>query len=236
MHANYGVTKESLTPEQLKGLLGTGVMQHKIRIEARAPCRHRSHRQFARFTALHQQHGRYERKLARMRQQHPYLGTLAADGVCGCKKKVTGVREGIVNLCTNNFAAFVQANILNQAPSNSIKDTGNTSRSPSANSAMSALTGAAGTTGTAAAVTDFKLGTETETQAATVNANPTTGTTSGSFTVTFTITATADRAYAEVGIKVTNATFVFLICHDTFSTLNVSNTGTLAVTYTFTNS
>lgn len=156
---------------------------------------------------------------------------------CGCKKKLTGVREGPANLLTNGFAALVQANILNNAPTNQIKDTGGTLRSITANTATSALTGAAGTTGTTAAVTDFALGTETETQATvTVNANPNTGTTSGTFTVTFTITAGADRAYAEVGLKITKATFVFLVCHDTFSVLNVSNTGTLAVTYTFTNS
>lgn len=155
---------------------------------------------------------------------------------CGCKKKLTGVREGPANLLTNGFAALVQANILNNAPSNQIKDTGGTLRSITANTATSSLTGQAGTTGTAAAVTDNVLGAVTETATPTVNANPNTGTTSGTFTVTFTITAGADRAYAEVGLIVTKATFIFLLCHDTFTALNVSNTGTLAVTYTFTNS
>ena len=150
---------------------------------------------------------------------------------------LTGMREGPANLCVNGFAAFVQANILNNAPTNNIKDTGGTLRAIAANSAQSALTGRAGTNATAAAVTDNALGTETETQATvTVNANPTTGTTSGTFTVTYTITAGADRAYTEVGLSVTNATHVMLLTHDVFTALNVSNTGTLAVTYTFTNS
>ena len=156
---------------------------------------------------------------------------------CECKKVRTGVREGPANLCTNAFAAFVQSGILNQAPANTVKDTGNTARSLSANSAHSSLTGRAGTNATTAAVTDYALGTETETQATvTVNANPNTGTTSGTFTVTFTITAGADRLYAEVGLTVVQQTWTFLITHDVFTALNVSNTGTLAVTYTFTNS
>ena len=156
---------------------------------------------------------------------------------CDCPKELTGVREGPANLCTNAFAAFVQAGILNQAPSNTVKDTSNTARTLTANSAHSALTGRAGTNAAAAAVTDYMLGTETETQASvTVNANPNTGTTSGTFTVTFTITAGADRLYTEVGLTVVQQTWTFLITHDVFAGLNVSNTGTLAVTYTFTNS
>lgn len=151
--------------------------------------------------------------------------------------KITGIRQGPANLLTNAFAAFVQAQILNQAPANTVKDTTNNARTITANTTMSALTGAAGTNNTTAAVTDYQLGTETETQATvTVNANPTTGTTQGSFTVTYTITAGADRAYVEVGLKITKQTWVFLITHDVFSVLNVSNGGTLAVTYTFNNS
>lgn len=148
---------------------------------------------------------------------------------------LTGVREGPSNLCTNQFAAGVQFGILNATPSNNPKAT--TGSTFAFSGAFSALTGRAGTNTTTAAVTDFALGTETETQSTvTVNANPTTGTTSGTFTVTFTITATADRAYAEVGLSITNNAHVFLLTHDVFSVLNVSNTGTLAVTYTFTNS
>jgi len=156
---------------------------------------------------------------------------------CKCKKKMTGLREGPANLLTNQFAAFVQQQILNNDATNNPKDTGGTQRNTSTGTATSALTGRAGTGTTTAAVTDFALQTETETQSTvTVNANPTTGTTSGTFTVTFTITATADRAYAEVGLTIVKETWTFLLCHDVFSALNVSNTGTLAVTYTFTNS
>jgi len=150
---------------------------------------------------------------------------------------LTGERDGPANLLTNQFAAFVQQQILNTDCANNPKDTSNTSRNTSTGTATSSLTGRAGTNATTAAVTDYALGTETETQASvTVNANPTTGTTSGTFTVTFTITASADRAYTEVGLTIVKETWTFLLCHDVFTALNVSNTGTLAVTYTFTNS
>ena len=159
---------------------------------------------------------------------------------CDCpreEKELIGVREGPTNLCTNAFAAFVQSGILSTAPANTVPDTGNTARTLSKEQAHTALTGRAGTSSTAAAVTDYHLITETETQASvTVNANPTTGTTSGTFTVTFTITAGADRLYTEVGLTVVQQTWTFLITRDVFTGLNVSNTGTLAVTYTFTNS
>lgn len=134
-------------------------------------------------------------------------------------------------LATQQFAQLIQLNILDTAES--IKDTGGTSHSESVNTAATAPTIDAGTTGTAATVTDNALGTETETVAATINAYSGSGS-SGSFTVTGTITAGANRAYQEVGLKVTVNTHVYLICHDTFSTLNVSSGGTLAVTYTIT--
>jgi hypothetical protein len=150
---------------------------------------------------------------------------------------LTGIREGPANLCTNAFAGLVEANIFATACTNQLYDTGHTLRTITASCATSVVTGCAGTTNTAAAVTDYKLGTETETQAScTVGANPNTGTTSGTFTVIYVITAGADRAYVEVGIKVTALTFVFQITHDVFATLNVSSGGTLTVTYTFTNS
>lgn len=148
-----------------------------------------------------------------------------------------GVREGPANLCTQAFALFTQNNML--ATAESIKDTGNTSRSLSANSACSAPTIVAGTGTTAAAVTDVSLQTQqggsSGSQAATINAYSGAGT-SGSYTVTATITNTSGGtvAYAEVGLTIVSATFTFLIAHDVFSALSVSNNGTLAVTYTFT--
>lgn len=148
---------------------------------------------------------------------------------------LTGVREGPTNLLTNQFPAFVQSFLLATTPNTNPKRVSD-GAATAISGANSAPTGRAGTNATAAAVTDFKLGTETETAAATVNANPTTGTTSGTFTITYTVTAGADRAYTEVGVTITNNTNLYLLCHDVFTALNVSNTGTLAVTYTWTNS
>lgn len=157
---------------------------------------------------------------------------------CGCKKKLTGERSGPANLCTNVFANWVRAGIL--GTTTTITDTGGTGRSvtKTVDGGVTTLTMSAGTGTTAATVADTNMQTQTETQTGvTVNAVSGSGS-SGTFTVTATITATADRAYAEVGIKITTTTssWVFLITHDSFSTLNVSSTGTLAVTYTFTNS
>jgi len=159
---------------------------------------------------------------------------------CGCKKKLTGVREGPANLNTNVFANWVRAGIL--GTTTTITDTGGSGRSVTKTVdggvvAASTLI-CAGTGATVAAVADTNMQTQTESVAnPTVNAVAGSGS-SGTFTVTGTVTATADRAYAECGIKITTTTtaWVFLICHDSFSVLNVSNTGTLAITYTFTNS
>ena len=159
--------------------------------------------------------------------------------VCGCKKRLEGIRSGPANLCTNVFANLVRCGLL--GTTTTVTDTGSTGRSVTKTldgGGGNVLTGCAGTGGTTATVADVNMQTQTETQTSvTVNTVSGSGAT-GTFTVTFTITATADRAYQEVGIKTTTTTtaWVFLLTHDTFSTLNVSNTGTLAVTYTFTNS
>jgi len=135
------------------------------------------------------------------------------------------------DLATKQLAQFVQALIL--ASTQTISDTTGTGRSVTNATATSAVTILAGTGTTAAAYNDTALQTQTETVSGTVNAYSGSGT-SGSFTVTGTITATADRAYAEVGLRITCGGNTFLLCHDVFSVLNVSNTGTLAVTYTLT--
>jgi hypothetical protein len=158
--------------------------------------------------------------------------------VCGTPRELVAVREGPANLCTNVFAKWVQAGILGSTQT--ITDVGGTGRSvtKTVDGGTATITGCAGTGGTAATVADTNLQTQTETTTSvTVNAVSGTGS-SGTFTVTYTVTATADRAYQEVGLKITTTTtaWVFLITHDTFTTLNVSNTGTLATTYTFTNS
>lgn len=157
---------------------------------------------------------------------------------CGCKKKLVGHRYGPANLCTNVFANLVQAAIMGQTTS--ITDTGGSGRSvtKTVDGGVATRTGAAGTGGTAATVADTALQTETETTSSvTINAVSGSGS-SGTFTVTYTVTAGADRIYQEVGLRMTTTSsgWVFCITHDTFTALNVSNTGTLAVTYTFTNS
>jgi hypothetical protein len=134
-------------------------------------------------------------------------------------------------LATKQFAQLVQLNILDTAET--VTDTTGTGDALSVNSAATAPTILAGTGTTAATVTDNAMQTQTESVAATINAYSGSGS-SGSFTVIGTVTAGAARAYAEVGLQVTVATKTFLICHDSFSVLNVSNGGTLAVTYTLT--
>lgn len=132
-------------------------------------------------------------------------------------------------LATKQFAQLVQLNILDTAET--ITDTTNTGNALTVNNAATVPTIAAGTGTTAAAYNDHALQTQTETVAATINAYSGAGV-SGSFTVTGTITAGAARAYAEVGLLVTVNAKTYLLCHDVFSVLNVSNGGTLQVTYT----
>lgn len=154
--------------------------------------------------------------------------------------RITGVYENPYDLGTKAFAQLIQNNILDTAES--ITDTTNTSRSLTVNSAATVPMIVAGTGTTAAAFTDYALSSiasggtyggsnSSGNQAATVNAIS-----SNTFTVTATITNTSGStiAYSEVGMAVTVATYTFLIAHDVFTALNVSNNGTLAVTYTLT--
>lgn len=161
---------------------------------------------------------------------------------CDCAKVLTGLREGPANLCTNVFANLVRVGILGVATT--VTDTTGAGRALTSamdgaiNQAAGGRIGCAGTGGTAATVADTNMQTQTETQTS-VTVNTVSGSgASGTFTVTYTITATADRAYQEVGIKVVTTTnaWNFLVTHDSFSTLNVSSSGTLSVTYTFSNS
>lgn len=135
------------------------------------------------------------------------------------------------DLATKQFAQVVMALVF--ASTQTIADTSASTHSVANNTATSAVTVLAGTTGTAATVLDTALGAQTETGTTTVNAYSGSGS-SGTFTITSTVTATADRAYQEVGLRITIGGNLYLLCHDTFSTVNVSNTGTLAVTYTIT--
>ena len=141
------------------------------------------------------------------------------------------------DLETKQFAQIVQNNIFDTAES--VTDITNTARSLTVNSASTAPTIVAGTGTTAAAVTDYVLQTPVSGSsgsiAATINAYSGSGT-SGSFTITGTITNTSGATinYSEVGLEVTISTYVFLITHDVFTALGVSNSGTLAITYTLT--
>ncbi len=153
------------------------------------------------------------------------------------KGKVTGRRCLKDDLATKQFAQFIQANILNTGET--IKDTSNSDKSISANSDATVPRIVAGIGTTPADVTDYCLESATAGTsgyaAATINAYSGTGT-SGTFTITGTITNSSGVtiAYAEVGVTIVSATFTFLLCHDIFTALNVSDGGTLAVTYTAT--
>jgi len=150
---------------------------------------------------------------------------------CECEKVLVGEIVKEDDLATKQFAQFVQALLLNSTQS--ITDTASVAHSVANASATTAPTILAGTGATAATVLDVALQTQTEFIAATVGAYSGAGLT-GNFTVTGTITAAALRAYVEVGLRVTNGGFDYLICRDTFSTLNVSASGTLQVSYTIT--
>jgi hypothetical protein len=138
------------------------------------------------------------------------------------------------DLTTKQLAQLIMLGVL--ASNQTIKDTSNTTH----NETTSATTGSspainAGTGSTAAAFTDYNLQSQSAstsgTEAATVGSIS-----SNTFTVTATITngSGSTITYAEVGIQVTVNSHVYLITHDVFSGLAVSNGGTLAVTYTFT--
>jgi hypothetical protein len=153
-----------------------------------------------------------------------------APAQCDCPKVLVSSYQNDADLTTAQFAQFVMCNILASAQTIKAEDATTASYGGATPATITAPTIEAGTSGTAAATADYVLGTATgETVAATVNAYS-----AGSFTLTGTITATANRAYQEVGLRITTGGKNFLICHDTFTTQNVSNTGTLAVTYTMT--
>lgn len=158
---------------------------------------------------------------------------------CRCRKRLTGLRTGPTNLLTNQFAGFVRAGIF--GTTTTVTDTGTTARSIT-NTLSGGIVAAstqinAGTGATAATVADIVLQTPADSMSnPTVNTIAGTGS-SGTFTVVGTITATVDRAFTECGIRITTTTnsWNFQIARDTFTVLNVSATGTLAVTYTITN-
>jgi creatinine amidohydrolase/Fe(II)-dependent formamide hydrolase-like protein len=139
------------------------------------------------------------------------------------------------DLTTKQLAQLIMANILDTAPgSSAMTDTSGSTHTVTVNSAATLPLIAAGTSGTTATVADHALGTQTETVTAVTSTTFTGSGSSGTVMVTGTITAGSARAYQEVGIEVTVGSNIYLLTHDTFTTLNVSSGGTLAVTYMFT--
>lgn len=141
---------------------------------------------------------------------------------------------------------LMNANIFGSAAgTQTITDIGNTGRAVTINQATTAMTLVAGTSGTAPAFTDYKIGAPANPQS-TASYNTTTITVNaisngppGTETITGTITNTSggNLTYAEVGIQVTNSTWIFLVAHDTVNSgtgFVVSQNGTLALTYTAT--
>jgi hypothetical protein len=139
---------------------------------------------------------------------------------------------------TVQLSNLMCANILNTAQTGVCKDTGGTAtRTVGANSSTSALQIVAGTDTTGAAVTDYKLNSQSGggqgAQTPTVNV---VNTTTGVFTITANMSAPgAQIVYGEIGIYVTAATYVFCIARGTAGgTWTVDTSHYLAVTYTVT--
>ena len=143
--------------------------------------------------------------------------------------RVTGTRYH--DMAVTGIAQFIQANIY--ATAESIKDTGNASRAIGANTATSTVQIVAGTGTSGPTFADIALGTPTAGSsgyiAATVNALA-----GSSFTLTGTITNTSGNTvnYSEIGITIVAGGWTFLLAHDVFTALPVSQNGTLGVTYT----
>lgn len=150
--------------------------------------------------------------------------------------------SGQEDLITQQWAQFCYTNIFGTTGS-IIAITGSTI-STVVWSTLSALTIAAGTGTNAAQVNDHALqtiaGTTAGTCPGTLSAFPAEGAaTSGSFTITGTITNNSGGTinYSEIGIEINdNAAHTYLLTHDVFVAVPVSNTGTLSITYTITNS
>ena len=142
------------------------------------------------------------------------------------------------------FAASLIANVFNQSnTATSVPDTGNTSRSWAANSAVSALSLVAGSGVTGPTFPDYVI--DTAIAGGSGTATPTVGTTitslgsSGTFLITgtFTNSSGSNKTYGNVGIYVTANTYVFMLAHDQTNGASgyvVSNSGTVALTYTIT--
>lgn len=155
-----------------------------------------------------------------------------------CPESIVGIHHDPFDLFCKAFAQMTQLNIISIGSSQTVKDTTNNNRTVTVNAACTLPRVLGGTGSTAAAFADYTMQTFTDNssyrQAATINAIS-----SNTYTVTGTITNTSGSsiAYNEVGIDITNSTWLFLMCHDaplSGGPYTVSNNGTLAVTYTMT--
>lgn len=220
----YGVSEPKIDPNH---------MRLSLTLKAYAPCKYE-------WTSPAHALARGVRLVAEQRagtQIQPMRPAHLCD-VCGTPRVLVGERSGPCNLLTNVYAKMNQAGLF--GTTTSITDTGGTSRSVT-NTLNGGIVAAstllcAGTGVTAATVADINMQSQTETVAnPTINAVTGSGST-GTYTIVGTITATADRSFTESGIKVTTQTnsWQFLLAHDSFSSLSVSNTGTLALTYSIT--
>ena len=143
--------------------------------------------------------------------------------------RVTGVRYH--DMAVTGIAQFIQANLY--ATAESIKDTGNSTRAIAANTSTGTVQIVAGTGTSGPTFADIALGSQTAGTsgyiAATVNALS-----GSSFTLTGTITNTSGGTvnYSEIGITIVAGGWTFLLAHDVFTALPVSQNGTLGTTYT----
>ena len=162
---------------------------------------------------------------------------------CGCTPVISRQTVNEHDLQTGQFAQMGMA--LFFASTQTIRDTSNATHSVAAGATASAPTIVAGIGTTAAAVSDYKLQTPTTDTpagtgaiAATISAATESGT-SGSYTITGSLTngSAALITYAEIGVQVTIATYIYLLTHDVTTTpfWPVSVGGTLACTITITN-
>lgn len=158
----------------------------------------------------------------------------------GLESVISG--SGKVNIFTKQWAQFAQVylmgNLSTAVSASSVLNTANSGQTIAASNATSTFQVVAGTTGTAAAFTDVKLGAQSASSSGFVTAAQT-ALSSNAYTITGTITngSGSTISYNEVGIYATANSQIYCWCHDaplSGGPYSVSNSGTLAITYTHT--
>jgi hypothetical protein len=166
---------------------------------------------------------------------------------CGCKPQITAIGHKEHDLKTSQYARLEMAGVFASTQTSAVKDVDGDLKTVAAGFTASAPTICTGTGSTTPDVDDYAIETPvTDTPAGTGKIAATVGsysggTTTGAFTITGTITngSAADITYKEIGVEVTIATFVYLVLHDLVNGATgylVSIGGTMACTYTITNS